>query len=334
MPTTALERLVDDAAGSPVNGEVLRDRYRGVMLGVAVGNALGTPAEGESQHAIRRHWPQRLTEIDTAERDRPWDDDLAQTALLAEALLRTDDLNPDYFGQQLVRWSRENGRGIGLLTREVVTQIESGTPALDAARAVWERSGWSTAGNGAVMRCSPVALRCRTSGSYLVRTARTSARMTHYDGRCEWSTVSVSVALAQVLAGRTPDVVQMADALEEVEAREAESAAMEQVLEAVRPVGDLSLADLQLDDPMDMGYTLKAMRVALWCSLRDESFESVVTDIVNAGGDTDTNGAVAGAVMGARHGAADIPTRWVERVPEVDRLTGLADGLLEASQAS
>jgi ADP-ribosylglycohydrolase len=99
MPTTALERLVDDAAPSPVNGEVLRDRYRGVMLGVAVGNALGTPAEGESQHAIRRHWPQRLTEIDTAERDRPWDDDLAQTALLAEALLRTDDLNPDYFGQ-------------------------------------------------------------------------------------------------------------------------------------------------------------------------------------------------------------------------------------------
>jgi ADP-ribosylglycohydrolase len=331
MPTLALEKLVDEASEAHVDAEVLRDRYRGVILGVAVGNALGIPAEGESQHAIRRHWPQRLTDIDAAELDRPWDDDLAQTVVLGDALLRTADLNPDYFAQQLVRWSRDNGRGIGLLTRDVIAELEAGSPALSAARAVWERSGWSTAGNGAVMRCSPVALRCRTSGAQLVRSARTSCLVTHYDGRCEWSTVAVAVTLAIALAGAVPDIGRLAEALDEVEDRDGEAPVVEQVVEAVRPVASASLEDLQLDDPMDMGYTLKAMRVALWCAVADDDLESVLIAVVNAGGDADTNGAVAGAVMGARRGASAIPARWIERVADVDRLTALADDLLEAS---
>ncbi|CAN5676345.1 ADP-ribosylglycohydrolase family protein [soil metagenome] len=334
MTTAALEALVDEAAATSVDDAVLKDRYRGVLLGVAVGNALGIPAEGESQHAIRRHWPQRLTEIDHEELDRPWDDDLAQTVLLAEALLRTEDLNLDFLAQELVRWKQENGRGMGLLTRDVIAELESGEPALEAARIVWDRSGWSTAGNGAVMRCAPVALRWRRSGTHLVRSARTSAAVTHHDARCEWSTVAADVALASLLSGASPDLARLASALEQLAGGDTETVAIEQVAEAVRSVEGSSLDGLELDDPMDMGYTLKAMSVALWCSFQAADLEAVVVDVVNGGGDTDTNGAVAGAVMGARVGAEGIPQRWLGNIPRADELTAIADRLFEASQAS
>ena len=333
MARTTLERLVDEAATGADGGD-LQKRYRGVMLGVAAGNALGIPAEGQSRHAIQRHWHEGLTEVDPAEREQPWDDDLAQTVIVAEALLRSDELNPEWLAQKLAEWGRENGRGIGALTRDVLAEVETGKPALHAARAVWERSGWSTAGNGAVMRCAPVALRWRGLGTQLVRSAATSAAVTHYDLRCQWSTVIVDVVLAIVLSGQRPNLEQLAKGVEEVGSKEVQAAVLQQVVEAVRSVEGASLDHLDLDDPMDMGYTLKAMSVALWASQQTGDFETTVTEVVNAGGDADTNGAVAGAIAGARSGIDGIPERWAANVPRTDELLALADRLLEASQAT
>ena len=52
------------------------------------------------------------------------------------------------------------------------------------------------------------------------------------------------------------------------------------------------------------------MQVALWCARRAPDFEEAMVAVVSAGGDTDTNGAVAGAVLGARFGCRAIPPRW------------------------
>ncbi len=330
MGTEALEEIVDEAASRGADGSSLMTRYRTVILGVAVGNALGIPMEGESRGAIRKRWPEGVTEIAPEELHRPWDDDLAQTVLLAQASLRTEDLNLEYLAQEFVRWRDENGRGIGQLTRDVIEEFAAGRPALEAARIVWERSGWSTAGNGAVMRCAPVALRHRRSGAALVRNARTSALVTHYDARCQWSTVVVDVALAAALSDGPPDVERLAVATEDIGARDGEAAALAQLVEAIRATSGAALEDLELDDPMDMGYTLKAMQVALWCLQQHDGFEAVVAGVVAAGGDTDTNGAVAGAALGARTTPDAIPERWLEKVPRTEELVGLADQLYEA----
>ena len=142
------------------------------------------------------------------------------------------------------------------------------------------------------------------------------------------------MALAIVLSGQVPDLEQLAKGVEEVGSKEVQAAVLQQVVEAVRSVEGASLDDLDLDDPMDMGYTLKAMSVALWASQQSGDFETTVTEVVNAGGDADTNGAVAGAIAGARTGSDGIPERWLENVPRTDELSALADRLLEASQTS
>jgi hypothetical protein len=80
-----------------------------------------------------------------------------------------------------------------------------------------------------------------------------------------------------------------------------------------------------------MGYTLKAMQVGLWALRQKLSFKEVLVEVVEAGGDTDTNGAVAGAVMGARVGLSGIPPRWRDNIRDPDYLIELADRLFDAS---
>ncbi len=299
---------------------------------MAAGNALGLPVEGESAHAIRRHFRAGITEVSVEERDRAWDDDLAQAAILAEVLLESEDLDPEAFAARLVVWARENGRGIGGLTQSAIDELAKGRPSQEAARVAWERNAMSNAGNGAVMRCPPVALRHLRSGADLVQTARTSALVTHYDARCEWSTVVTAVALATCLKGKPVAVQELAGAVEAVGGKGWLADSIEQVAEATHSVEGATLKALELDDPVDMGYTLKAMQVALWCMAQSGGFERTVVAVVNEGGDTDTNGAVAGAVMGARHGASSIPSRWLDNIADTQRLTGLADRLFESSR--
>jgi ADP-ribosyl-[dinitrogen reductase] hydrolase len=153
------------------------------MLGLAAGNALGLPVEGKSAHGIRRRFPGGVTEVSPRESDGPWDDDLAQAALLAEALAESDELDPEAFAARLVIWAQRNGRGMGTLTRSVIDELTSGRSSHEAARLAWEKNPMGNSGNGAVMRCPPVALRHLGSGLDLIRNARTSALVTHYDAR-------------------------------------------------------------------------------------------------------------------------------------------------------
>ena len=332
--TTALENIIGSI---PVDesSDRLRDRYRGVMLGLAAGNALGVPVEGESAHAIRRRFSGGLTEVGPEERDLPWDDDLAQAALLAETLAESDELDSEAFAARLVEWAHQNGRGMGSLTRAVIDELEKGSQSQEAARLAWERYPMSNAGNGAVMRCAPVALRHLRSGSDLVRIARASALVTHYDARCEWSTVVTAVATATCLGEEPTAVSDIAAATGAVGGKGWLADSIEQVTEAARSVAGSSLGDLDLDDPVDLGFTLKAMQVALWCTEQPEGFEETVVAVVNEGGDTDTNGAVAGAIMGARHGASSIPQRWLDNIADTGKLTKLADQLFDkAAQVS
>ena len=333
VTTRPLEELVDRAAARAVSDDLLADRYRAVMLGVAAGNVLGLEVEGMSHAAIRRSHPDGVREVPAAERGRPWDDDLAQTYLLAEVLLRTQELNVDLFAQELVRWGRENGRGMGGLTAEVLSELGRGTPAGEAARVVWERTGWSNAGNGAVMRCAPVALRHRGSGAAVVRNARASALVTHFDARCEWSTVVVCVALAVALSGEPPSVPELMEATEALGEQDVGAAALGQLTEAMGAADGATLEQLELDDAMDMGYTLKAMQVVLWALQQEGDFESVVGGVVDAGGDTDTNAALAGAASGARGSVAQIPSRWLSNVADAEELSAVADRLFTAARA-
>ena len=328
----------------------LQDRCRGLMVGLAVGNLLGILCEGWEREEIRLGWPDGVRDIE-AKPGYPDDDDLAQAIILAAACHGAEALDTDDLARRFWVWGEENGLGMGHATKMTlahyggspprcygarkrsahrrglappafrVAREPVGLPALEASRVAWEDSGGKAAGNGAVMRCAPLAIRWRHDDAALVRNTVVSAVVTHWDSRCIWSAVVVNLAIASLLR-EPPD-----DALRLVERAER---ARETLGDALAPFGinapipkavtkALDVADVTAPediglDGWDMGYTLKAMRVALWCVHRAADFEEALTAVVNAGGDTDTNGAVAGAVLGARFGFDAIPRRWRDQV--------------------
>ena len=312
-----LVALLSTADQSPSG---LVDRARGVILGLAVGNLLGLPVESQSRNAIARRYPDGVTEIDSAEKFRPMDDDLAQAVELGEALLGGGDYIAD-FAQRLVRWRRENGRGIGNTTNAVINLLEQGHPPPEAARIIYEDRN-HIAPNGGLMRCAPIALARHSNPSLLVKDSAATCAVTHYAPTCQWSCIILNTAIALLLKGVTPSVRELAEAA-------VADGAPAGVRDWMMAVGD-DIGDLPLDEGL-IGHTLLCLQAGIWAVQTPLNFEDALAPVVSAGGDTDTNGAVAGAVLGGRYGAAAIPQRWLNCLPQRERLESLADDLLAAA---
>jgi ADP-ribosyl-[dinitrogen reductase] hydrolase len=300
----------------------LQSRARGSLLGLACGNLLGLPNEFARSPRVPP-----VTEIDPAELQRDWDDDLAQAVELCEALLCPGGFEASDFAARLSRWARTNGRGIGLQTRDVLAAYGSGLTPFEAAHSVWERSGRRAAGNGGVMRIAPVGLRCSDEPESLARIAWEATAVTHWDPRCTQSAFAVASAVAALLHGENAleAALQASSSLSEPDA---------ELLDRLAACPRFELEDLGLRAEPGSGYTLTCAAVGLWAVEQAEDAPSTLLAVVNAGGDTDTNGAVAGALLGARHGVAAWPERWLARIPGRARLEGLADALVARPAAS
>ncbi len=310
-----LAALIERSGGGPIDP----DRARGVLLGLAVGNLLGLPVEGVGREAIESRYPQGIREIDPREVQRPLDDDLAQAVDLAEALVHDADPVAG-FTERLVRWRSENGRGIGIMTSTVIDYLEVGLGVPGAARAFWqERGSPETQPNGALMRCAPAALRYARQPEQLIEQTAATCAVTHFAPGAQWSCILVNAAIAMLLQGAEPSRDDL------VLAASQDGAPAEMIAWSLAVPEDIGR---RIDEERVSGHTYLCMQAALWCLDTADSLEAALIRIVSAGGDTDTNGAVAGAVLGARYGASAIPGRWLECVPQRERIDGATRALL------
>jgi ADP-ribosyl-[dinitrogen reductase] hydrolase len=291
----------------------LAARARGALLGLAAGNALGVPAERLARpEAIRAAFPGGLTDIVRADTPAsPFDDDTAMAVLLAEELLE-GQVDLERLARRWIEWMDGDGRGVGIWTRTALNHIRThGSPPSGTG---------GRATNGAIMRALPVALAARASPRNLVAGTWHTAALTHPDDRCTWGAVAVNVAAAELLAGRRDF---LADVIEVLHV----NAAPAELLAAVRRVPVERREDLPILGD-GAGDALSCVEIALWSAWHEPNLEQGLIWLVNAGGDADTNAAVAGGLLGARDGEGAIPPRWLAALPEVGRLRSLATRLV------
>lgn len=289
------------------------DRARGAMLGLAAGNALGVPTEGlQVPEAIAAAFPGGMRDIlrmDTT--GSPFDDDTAMALILAEELL-AGEVDLEHLARRWIVWMDADGRGVGDWTRTALNHIRThGSPPSGT-------DGRAT--NGAIMRALPVALATRGSPRNLVAGTWHTAALTHPDDRCTWGAVAVNVAAAELLAGRRDFV---ADVIEVLRVNEAPAP----LLAAVQRVPLERRADLPLLGE-HAGDAVSCVEIALWAAWHEPTLEAALIWLANAGGDTDTNAAVAGGLLGARDGEAAIPDRWIAALPQVERLRSVGTRLV------
>jgi ADP-ribosylglycohydrolase len=338
-----------------------RDRARGALLGLAVGDALGTTLEFG-----RPEVPPFPARLDGPHREitggGPFDlvagqvtDDTQMAACLAASLVARGRYDAADAAARYVAWSHV-AFDAGAQTRAALAAVEAGARPLQAGRAVWlAADGRRPAGNGSLMRTAPLGVRFAHDGRARASATLRDSAITHFDPRCQLACVALNGAIATallrrpaepiaVIEGAVADVVRGATLL----ARSRSVPAAER-REAVRAIHeDLNLA-LEADPRLRggeadlheaQGFVRVALRLAFWELVHAPTFEAGLVDVVNRGGDADTNGAVAGALLGACWGEGAIPARWRRAVleappgrlgPDADRwhprhLLALVDG--------
>lgn len=301
----------------------LVSRARGALLGLVAGNQLGVPTEHlGTPEAIRKAFPNGVSDLSPPPKNSPYDDDAAMALLLGESLLECQGFDATDVGRRWVKWMKVDGRGIGATTRRALTLIDRGKEPFEAGRLVYQENPppRRAAGNGSVMRCVPVALRYHDDVDRLIRVSTQQAAITHADERCTWGAAAVNLAARELLHG---NIYFVEEVLHRIGDR-----APRVLRDAIHRVPREAEADLPITVAGETGYVVHCVEIAFWFVTHDRTLEEALIILAQAGGDTDTNAAVAGALLGARYGEAALPPRWVEQLVGAGGIGRLAEQLV------
>lgn len=290
-----------------------RDRAAGALLGLAIGDAVGTTLEFRPRDTA--HVDDMVGGGPFALEAGQWTDDTSMALCLADALLADHGYQPRTFARLLVRWYREgynasNGRcfDIGNATR---TAIE-GHEAQDGR---WQgNASYDTAGNGSLVRVAPIAIAARGALDVTWRLSGGQSRATH----AALEAISACQLLGMLLhhalrgAGReavlAPHIASLSPRIQIINAGEYKGKTRDQIRSS--------------------GYVVDTLEAALWAVWHGETFEEAVLLAANLGDDADSVAAVAGQLAGAVHGLGGIPRHWVGRVAFGEAIEARAGRLL------
>lgn len=299
----------------------LRGKYRGALLGLAAGDALGTTLEFKS--------PSTFVPIEDMQGGGPfhlkpgqWTDDTSMALCLAESLVETNRFDLLDQIQRYVRWWREGHLSstgscfdIGIATSAALAHFE--VTKVPRAGSTDPRS----AGNGSIMRLAPVPLFFASRPTDAIDRAAESSLTTH--GATE------AVDACRLLAGYLIGALRT----ENKGALFAMPQSPELGISGLSPTIDAiaALSFLKKDPPeiRGLGYVVPSLEAAMWAFARSSDFRSGALLAVNLGDDADTTGAIYGQLAGTFYGEAGIPEQWRARLALRELIEGLADRLFE-----
>jgi ADP-ribosylglycohydrolase len=301
----------------------LVSRARGALLGLVAGNQLGVPTEDMGAEAIRKAYPNGLHDLAPPPKNSPYDDDAAMALLLGESLFEAKGFDAVDVARRWVKWMKVDGRGIGFTTKRALTLIDRGKEPFEAGRLAHQESPSRSAGNGSVMRCVPVALRYHDDLDRLIRVSTQQAAITHADERCTWAAAAVNLAARELLHG---NIYFIEEVLHRIGDR-----APRVLRDAIHRVPREGESDLPITRAGETGFVVHCVEIAFWFVTHDRTLEESLLHLAQAGGDTDTNAAVAGALLGARYGETALPPRWMDQLVGAQGIGKLAEELVKAT---
>jgi len=243
-------------------------------------------------------------------------DDTDLALRIARSLVGQEGFDGADVANRFVDWYQSGPFDIGLMTADALRRIKNGTPWNEAGQVVWEnRPEGQNAGNGSVMRCAPYSIAFLKNPDQFLSVSKASSRVTHVDSRCIFGCAVLNLTLAGLLRGEQGPL--------ETSLRRVRAEAPEELIDALDPVAK--------EEPIEFlrnsGYVIHSLQTALHDAFAADSAEDAIVTAVNRGGDTDTIGAITGAVAGARFGVEELPDRWLETIDEHSELRQLATEL-------
>ena len=307
------------------------DRWRGALLGLACGDALGMPFEFSDSMPV-----EPVTEMLPHERLRfpraipdeqplrlpagSWTDDTSMTLCLAESLLECGDVDLRDQMYRYWRWGRQDYLSATGVTFGMGPTVRVSLAKFEAGEESWGDPSAQT--NGSLMRAAAVPLYFG-SGPRLLDAAAECSDPTHRDPICRAACQVYASLVAAALGGAERKALLAAGAGGEGLQRPLPGR-LESILDGKLAQRDRS----QISGANDVQCTLEA---ALWSFATTQDFESGAAAAVSLGLDTDTTACVYGALAGAHYGVDAIPDLWLDAVQQRDLLEGFAQRLHAAA---
>lgn len=300
------------------------DRYRGALLGLACGDALGTTLEFKPPGTFKP-----VTEIVGGGpfRLKPgeWTDDTSMALCLAESLIECKGFDPTDQMKRYLRWYREghlssNGRcfDIGNTTRGALMRFERTGEPYSGSRGKW------VAGNGSIMRLVPVPLFFASDPEKAIELSGWSSLTTHAALVCIDACRYLGALIVGAVRGASKE-----ELLSEMYCPVVGHWNHRLLASEIAAIARGSFKKKNPPAIKGTGYVVQSLEAALWAFHNSHSFEEGCLKAVNLGDDADTTGAVYGQLAGAFYGAEAIPEGWRKKVVQRELIVSYAEKLAE-----
>jgi ADP-ribosyl-[dinitrogen reductase] hydrolase len=292
------------------------DKFRGSLLGLAVGDAVGTTAEFKPRGSFKP-----LTDMVGGGpfnlQAGQWTDDTSMALCLATSLVECGRFDAYDQMERYCRWADE-----GYLSSTGTCFDIGGTVA--AALNRFQQTGEpfagsidpKSAGNGSIMRLAPIPMFYYPDILTAQQFAVISSRTTHGAEECLDACRLLAGMIVRALAGKSRDEVVLA---------EAESFAGSPKIVSLAKGSYLRKSEGEI---RGSGYVVESLEAALWCFMNTSSYMDAVLTAANLGEDADTTAAVCGQLSGAYYGETGIPPSWLEKLAMGEEITDLAEKLV------
>jgi ADP-ribosyl-[dinitrogen reductase] hydrolase len=297
-----------------------QDRFRGCLLGLAVGDAIGTSVEFKPRRSF-----EPVTDMTGGGpfnlQAGQWTDDTAMALCLATSLVECRGFDARDQMDRYLRWAKN---GYLSSTRYCFDIGRTVAGALARYQATDDPYAGSTdpflAGNGSIMRLAPVAMFYCSDIGAVEHHAADSSRTTHAAPECVDACRLLGRILCRALRGEEKAVVVGGEG------------ASFKGAPAIMAIAKGQFQGRTAQEIHGSGYVVESLEAALWCFTRTDSYRDAVLAAANLGDDADTTAAVCGQVAGAYYGAQRIPAPWLDRLAMREQIVMLADGLGACTQ--
>ncbi len=307
-----------------------RNFSKNILIGSAVGDALGVPVEFKSRQYLQQNPVTDMMGYGTYNMPPgTFSDDSSMMFCLAESLCNGYNLND--IAEKFQMWMHEgywtaDGEvfDVGISTRKTINRLRVVKNPTEAGS-----TSESDNGNGSLMRILPLAIFTKDlSIDERCEIVKEVSSITHAHNRSVLACIYYIEFALNVLDSENLEEAYLNTNfwlklfLEENEIYKNEFPYFERILNG-------KLIDLKEDEIKSTGYVMDSLEASIWCLLHTNSYKDCVLKAVNLGHDTDTIACIAGGIAGIYYDAETIPTNWIEQLARVDDILHLAEQLEE-----
>jgi ADP-ribosyl-[dinitrogen reductase] hydrolase len=295
------------------------NRFRGCLLGLAVGDAVGTTVEFKP----RGSFPPLTNMVGGGPfglEAGQWTDDTSMALCLATSLIEKKSFDPTDQMDRYWNWY-QNGYlsstgfcfDIGTTVSDaLIRYTRTGNPFSGSESP-------NSAGNGSLMRLAPIPVLYFPDLEKVIHYAKESSRTTHGALECIEACQLFAEMIHLALSGQDKDEILFGTKF---------NASAQKIV----AIADGSYTSKSITQIRGTGYVVECLEAALWCFHYTNSFEDAILQAANLGDDADTTAAVCGQIAGAFYGEANIPGTWLNKLYMRNEIADLANRLLELSK--